>query len=153
MMTLAGLGIGAVLVMALMWLFTLNQVTDTTTAAAASAIDESLSRSLDAGAKARVTMVRDGTGIDAPRRYVVRIRPSKAVASDPNALGRLAERAAQIVVGKLERVRGVVLVQCVSALPDGGDNQYCFRRTGDADSWSLEPVTPVPPLPSTADGK
>lgn len=150
--TLAALALVAVLLMVGMWLFALGQVSDTSTAQTAAAVDESLARSLEPGGKTRVTMVRDGTGVDAPRRYVVRYRPSVPVASDPLAMNRLADRIAQIAVARVENTKSAVLVHCVAALPDGRDFQRCFRRIGTRGSWQTEPVEPVPPLPAPAAG-
>lgn len=144
---LAGIGMAAALLLALMWLFALGQVTDGGVSQTAAAIDEQLARGLDPTVKTRVTMQREGTGIDAPRRYVVRFRASKAVGADPSAVTRLCERAAQVVVSRLERVRGPVQVHCV-AERDGEPAQRCFALTGDADARRLVPVEPVPELPA-----
>lgn len=150
--TLAALGIVAVLVMALMWLFALNQVSDTTAAQSAAAIDQSLSRSMEPESKSRVTMILDGKGVSAPRRYIVRYRPSVAVAADAEAIHRLAERAARIVVANLDHVKGEASIHCVAELGPGRDAQACFRRTGAAGAWDLAPVVPVPPLPDVHHG-
>lgn len=150
--TLAALGIVAVLIMAVMWLFALDQVSDTTAAQSAAEIDQSLARSMEPAAKSRVTVVLEGKGISAPRRYIVRYRPSAPVASDPAALARLAERAARIVVANLDHVKGEASIHCVAELASGGDAQACFRRTGAAGAWDLEPVVPVPPLPHPTTG-
>lgn len=147
--TLAALGVVAAILLAAMYLFAVDQVADTTTKEMAADIDTSLARSLAAGGSgSRVTMFREGKGLDAPRRYVVRYRPSDAVGADPQALARLAERAAQIIVGRTERVRAVCLIHCVAERSSGAPAEHCFRREGTEGMWRLEPVDPVPPLPA-----
>ncbi|MCE9634131.1 MAG: hypothetical protein K8T90_00365 [Planctomycetes bacterium] len=148
--SLAALAVVAVLAMALMWLFALNQVTDTGVAGAAAAIDETFARSLEPGTKTRVTMVRDGTGVAAARRYAVRMQPSRAVGSDRPAVARLSERAARVVLNNVSPGKGEVFVHCAALLPDGTTALFCYRRTGVDHAWDLDPVIPAPAMPSAA---
>lgn len=151
--TLVALAIVAAVVMALMWLFSLRQVTDTSTNEAAQEVDAALERSLEPGVPSRVTMTRVGKGLDAPRHYVLRYRPSAAVAGSPQALTVLAERAASLVLAQIQARRAEVTIHCVAELRDGKTSRACFRRqpVGPPDGeqlWELVPVVPLPPLPS-----
>lgn len=145
--TLAALGIVAVLLMTGMYLFSVNQLTDTTAAETARAVDDALSRSLAPGTKTRVTVLLDGKGLEAPRRYVVRYRPADELAGDGRTLDRLAERVATLVAERLDHVKVPVQVHCVAELANGAEAQRCFARKGAAGGWTLAPVVPVPPLP------
>jgi hypothetical protein len=146
--TVAALGIVAVLLMTGMYLFSMNQLTDTTAAETARAVDDALDRSLAPETKTRVTVALEGKGLDAPRRYIVRYHPAPALAAEPKTLDRLAERVAALVVERLDHVKAPVQVHCVAELPSGADAQRCFARKGAAGGWTLEPVVPVPPLPA-----
>lgn len=145
--TLAAIGFVAVLLLVGMWLFTLNQVGDASATAAAGAIGETLERNLEPGSKPRVTVIREGPGVDAPRRYVVHYAPSAEIAADPTALATLAGSAARIVAEHVVRVKEPVRVHVIAEAAGRPRAEHCFRRVGDGDVWSLEPVVPVPPLP------
>ena len=145
--TLAAIAVVAVLCVAGLWLFALDQVTDTTTLEAAADIQETLGRSLDAAGKVKITMVREGKGVDAPRRYIVRYKPSAALAADEGALERLSLRAGRILIGRLDRVNALVGVHCVADLGGGRDAQQFLVRVGSRGSWNLERQATVPPLP------
>jgi hypothetical protein len=116
---LAGLGIAAILLVALLYLFALNQVADTTAPAMARELDDTLELSLAPGARSRVTMMRDGTGTDAPRTYTARLRPSPRVAADPAASRALCARASEIVARHVAQVQVPVTLRCV-AEDEGG---------------------------------
>lgn len=146
--SLSVLAVLAVLAMAFMWLFALNQVTDTGVAGAAQAIDDAFARSLEPGTKTRITMVRDGTGVAATRRYVVRLRPSAAVASDESAVRRLSERASGLVVNNVSAAKGEVFVHFESEAAGRPSIVTCFRRIGSGSPFEVEAVVPAPPIPT-----
>src|SRR5688572_2864723 len=95
---------------ALLYLFALHQVADTTTPAMAKAIDGTLARALEKDVPSKVTMARTGKGAESSKLYTARFRPSAAVAADKAAVARLCERAADIVVGYLDEVKGGVTI-------------------------------------------
>ena len=148
--TLAGLGVAGILLAVVLWLAALRQVSDPAAAAAAAAIDDVLAPNLVDGYATRVTMIRDGSGIDAPRRYVARYRPSAPLAADPDGLQRMALGVAEIVADKVGEVRAEVLVHCVAETGDDGIAQVCFRRSGAPGSWRFTAVETLPPLPSAS---
>lgn len=142
---LAALGFVAILFVALLYLFALNQVADTTTPAMGAALDETLVKSLEPGTKCRVTMVRDGTGVSAPRVYTAKIRLSAAVAADPAAASRVCNRGAAIVASFLDEVRAPVTVRCVA---EDAAGKTIFEAAFTRPGGSREEIVPGRPAPT-----
>lgn len=142
---LAALGFVAILFVALLYLFALNQVADTTTPAMAAALDETLVKSLEPGAKCRVTMARDGTGVSAPRVYTAKIRLSAAVAADAAAAARVCNRGAAIVASFLDEVRAPVTVRCVA---EDAAGRTVFEAAFTRPGGSRDEIVPGRPTPA-----
>jgi hypothetical protein len=141
---IAGLGLGAALLLALMYLFSLTTVTDTGASATARTIDDALAPMLDPSQPTRITMTREGTGTKPPRRYVVRLSPSEAVAADPRRTAALCRKAQTLVLTSLDGVEAQVTVDCVVE----GRAHFAWRRSDESDGHRLEELLPPPPLPN-----
>lgn len=154
---LAAIGFLAILFVALLYLFALNQVADTTTPAMGAALDDTLVKSLEPGSTCRVTMARDGTGVSAPRVYTAKIRVTAAVAADKAAVSRLCDRAAGIVATFLDDVRAPVTVRCIAEDATGRTvGEAAFSRPGGSgDEIVPGRTTPAPvkqqPTPPSKD--
>lgn len=154
--TLAALAVVAVVAMALLWLFSLRQVTDTSAAEGARAVDVALARNLVPGQPTRVTVTREGAGPDAARDYVIRLHPTAEVAAAPEALADLAQRAAQVVAREIERTQAAVRFHVIAEVPGGTESRISFARlalpgAGGQDGeggWELRRMR-SPPVPDS----
>lgn len=151
MTKIVGLGLGALLLLTLMLLFTLNQVADTSATETAKYIDTFLEGNLVPGRPTRVTMTRDAKGIDAPRTYVVRVHPVARIAGDPKALLRLCESARDRVFEQVETLEVPVTVLCVASA-GAAPQRFAWRRTGGENGFRVEVVDPPPDLGSDDGG-
>ena len=139
-----GLGLGAALLLTLMYFFTLTKVADTSAQRTAKSIDTMLGLNLDAERPTQVSMIRDGPGMDAPRTYVVRLHPAAQFSSEPKALERLCVTARDLLFEEVGSVQGAVTVHCV--IEDGPGFRLAWRKSG-GDSLRVEDLVPLPPLP------
>lgn len=142
-----GLGIGATLLLALLYLFTLNQVSDTNVGSAATLIDEVLARNLDASTPTRVTMSRDRKGVKPPRTYVIRLHPDTATAKDRATLAAVCEKARDLVFTVIETVESEVTVHCVATAASGEGAHFAWRRVGGDLGFRIDALDPPPELP------
>jgi len=147
MTKIVGLGLGAALLLALMYLFTLNQVADTSATQTAKYIDTFLEGNLAPDRPTRVTMTRDAKGTHPPRTYVVRLHPVAKIMGDPRALLRLCESARDRVFEQVETLEAPVTVLCVATTADAAQ-RFAWRRTGGEAGFRVEVVDPPPDVGS-----
>ncbi len=142
---IAIMGLLAILMMTFLMMFSLGQVTDASTPQIAKLVHEELHRSLDPGAgTARLAMHREATSSGpGARRYVLRVKPAEAVASDPEAVTLLLHRAAEIVGSQVEDSPGETTIRCIADLPDGGTAERLFRRKRYDEGQDLSSVEPI----------
>ena len=145
MTKIVGLGLGAALLLALMYLFTLSKVADDSGQRAAKSIDTILGPNLDASQPTKASLTRDGTGLDAPRTYVVRLHPAATLSTDPKALQRLCVTARDLLFEEVGAVKGAVTVHCV--VEGGSGFRLAWRKSG-GDDLRIEDLVPPPDLPA-----
>ncbi len=149
MKTIGLMGMLAVLGMVGLWMVSLGTVVDSTTSETSKKIYRSLKRSLDTTiekrAAVRVTMQREGKGIEAPRHYTIYMGVSKAVGSDENATRRLLERAADILAGDLQHVEADVRISCVVRAEQPDELRVTYRRVLDGKAYYIAPENAAPP--------
>jgi hypothetical protein len=143
--TVVIMGLFSVFALTLLMMFSLDQMADSTTPQIAADISGELQRSLAAEppANVRLTMVREGKGLDAPRLYHLRLRPNAAVASDERALSRLMMRASQLCAASLADFKAEAKIHCVAELPQGGEREATYRRERSQDPNGLAMVIPM----------
>ncbi len=142
--SLAVLGALAVVAMTIMYLFMVQQVTDSGSPAIAAAIQKSLRRSLADEPPAQMTMIRGADGVDAPRHYVLRLTPSPAVATDERASSRILARAAELALTQIGTRKSIVTITCVATLANGRE----VRRTFDAELEDIDEPGAVSRVPA-----
>jgi hypothetical protein len=134
--TIVIFGMVAAFALTLLMMFSLNQVADTQTPQIAVDISKDLTRGLAAEppANVRLTMSRDGKGVQAPRIYKLTIRPNAAVGADARAVSRLMYRASELCAAQLGDVksggaRGLALIRAVAAAPRPEPQQPAVPET------------------------
>jgi len=143
--TIAIFGVMGTLALTFMMMFTLSQVTDTQTPMIAADIGKQYVLALadSPPANVRLTMSRDGKGVDAARVYKLVLRPNAKVAADARSLAALMKRASECCVSELGDVRGAVTVRCVAELPDGGEKESTFVKDEGSDPFGFGSVHAV----------
>lgn len=143
--TIAVLGsIGAV-ALVLMFFMGMSSMTDPRAANLGKAIHTELSRSLDDDAsRTRLTMRSEGPDGARTRHYTLRVRPSKAVAANEEAVKRLLLRGAEIASTKIGKIEDAVTLVCRAEMPDGTALEALYRRVYVNEvGYVLEPSAPA----------
>jgi hypothetical protein len=147
-------GLMGTLLLTFMMMFTLNQVADTQTPQIASDISRDFDSSLVSAppANVRLTMSRDGKGVDAPRVYKLVLRPNEKVARDPRSLAVLMHRASECCAAELGAVQCAVTIRCVAELPGGGEKEATYVKELAGGAYGVGAVRAVAEAPSAAAG-
>jgi len=153
--TIVIFGVMATLALTFMMMFTLNQVADTQTPAIAADIATQFAPALadSPPANAKLTMSRDGKGVDASRTYRLVIRPNAKVASNPRSLDELMKRASECCASELGDVKCQVTIRCVAELPDGGTKEATFVKDQGSDPFGFGSVHAVATAPAAQAGQ
>ena len=153
--TIVIFGVVATVALAFLMMFSLDQISDTQTPQIAADIAKEYERALanEPPASVKLTMTRDGKGLDARRVYKMRIRPSAAVAAEDRSLARLMYHCAELCAVELGQVRSEVVIRCVAELPEGTEKEAIFvmdknGRAGGVDL--IRSVKEMPPPSTTA---
>ena len=146
---IVGFGVMATLLLTFMMMFTLSQVTDTQTPQIALDVARDLQSALAESppANVRLTMSRDGTGVDASRTYHLVVRPNATVAADPRSLAVLMHRASECCAAELGDVKCRVTIRCVAELPGGGEKEATFVKDSVSDPFSVGSVRAMAAAP------
>jgi hypothetical protein len=152
--TIAIFGVMGTLALTFMMMFTLNQVTDTQTPMIAADISKQFVLALAESppANVRLTMSRDGKGVDAARVYKLVLRPNAKIAADARTLAALMKRASECCAGELGDVRGAVTIRCVAECPDGGEKEETFVKDAGGDPFGFGSIRSVGTATATAAG-
>jgi hypothetical protein len=142
---IAILGLMATVALAVMMMFSLSQITDTQTPQIAVDIARDLAAAFAPGppAPVRLTMSREGKGLEAARTYKLVVRPNEKVAADDRSLARLMQRASECCAAELGDVKCDVTIRCVAELPDGGVQEASFVKDKGKDPFGFGSVHPV----------
>jgi hypothetical protein len=147
-------GLVGTLLLAVLMMFSLDQVADTQTPEIAKDLAREYVRALQPEGDApplKLSMAREGKGASARRVYTLRIRPSDAVAAEPPSVSRLMHQVARDCAGAVGKAPGEVWIRCVAALPDGTEKEAVWQRdlegreTGEI--LRAAPALPPPPAP------
>lgn len=150
MTMIAVLGLLGCLAMTLLYLGGVSSIADTSVQDMEVIVHGALRRSLVADhTTTRITMSRDGKGLDAPRTYTLRMTPNPAVASDPAAVRRLLVRGAEVIHSRLGPKKPNITIQVVASLP-AGESEVVFQRSGDETARGLVEVRARQPQPAPA---
>jgi hypothetical protein len=143
----AVMGLMAALALTLLMIFSLSQVADTQTPQIAADIAAELRRRLapEPPAPVKLTMRREGKGVDASKVYTLRLRPAEALASDERAVDRLMDRAAEMCAGGLVDVKGAVVIRCLAELGSDLEREAVYRRNARDNPTSLSLIALVGP--------
>jgi hypothetical protein len=142
-------GLLATLALTFMMMFTLSQVADTQTPAIALDVSKEFAAALadEPPANVRITMTRDGKGVDAARTYKMVLRPNEKIAADPRSLSTLMKRASECCAAEIGDVKYVVTIRCVAELPGGGEKEETFVKDDVSDPFGFGSVHAVATAP------
>ena len=141
--SMVGMAIVALLATTLLYLFSLQHVTDSSTPATARYVHGSLERSLADGAQTSLVVAQMRTA-DGKRHYVLRIEPAPDVAADERTLAVFARRAAELTLSELADKGVPPVLTCVLLLPREE------RRITWSASLQQVPEPPPPAEPTAA---
>lgn len=153
--TIAIFGVLGTLALTFMMMFTLSQVTDTQTPMIAEDVSKQFAPALadSPPANVRLTMSRDGKGVNAARIYKLVLRPNAKIASEPKSLAALIKRASECCVSELGDVKCPVTIRCVAELPDGGEKEATFAKDEGSDPFGFGSVHAVATAPAAQVGQ
>ncbi len=136
----------ALLATMLLYLVSLQQVTDTGALKAARVVKTTLARNLEPDTRVTVVVAQRQTPDDR-RHFVLRLTPAARIATDDSAVDLLARRAAEIALGELRDGRSTPVLTCVSLL-GGGQRRITFAA--DLSIVDEPPPPPAPVAPTAA---
>jgi len=147
--TIAIFGVFGTLALTFMMMFTLSQVADTQTPMIAADISKQFVTALAESppANVRLTMSRDGKGVDAARTYKLVVRPNAKIAADARSTAALMKRASECCASELGDVHCPVTIRCVAELPDGSAKEASFTKDQLNDPFGFGSVQEVATVP------
>jgi hypothetical protein len=143
--TIAVLGCIGAVGLVLMFFMGMSSMTDPRAANLAKAVHDELARSLDPDKKStRLTMRSEGPEGARTLHYTLRLRPSRAVAANEEAVKRLLLRGAEITSTKLGKIEEGVTLVCRAEMRDGTVVEAPYRRVHAAEvGYVLEASAPA----------
>lgn len=144
-----GLGVAALFLLTLMYVFVLGNVADTGVGAVSKAVRTGLAAALEPGASPSVSLLRDGSKASSPREYVIVIRIRSEAAMLPDGGRRAAQQAAVCALAPLDDVEAKVTFRCRAEWP-GGSAEARFARVGEKGFWQLTPLADAAAAPPPA---
>jgi hypothetical protein len=146
--TIVVFGVVATLLLTMMMIFTLDQVADTETPQIAADVAREFGPSLADGPEppVRLTMSRDGKGVDARRVYKLVLRPSADVLAEKAAVATLMRNTSEFCATEIADGKGEVAIRCVAELADGATKESIYVKDGKGGATGLiHEVAELPP--------
>ena len=113
------------ILVAMMYLFALGKVAESSTSALAHAVDLALGRSLDPYSRTTVELVRSGPDVTSPRTYTVDFRPAPEAMRDARSIERLCVHVVDIVAGHLTNSRVPITIRVIARSSGGATIGAC----------------------------